>query len=103
VQQSGCTQERGSGYNPACKYNIIYKVLVNNVNAISKYADLDQTGNEATWGHGGFGEAGSGLVGRIRDKPRKTKGGQIVHTSNINWIQPRVHLHWHKLHEKPGG
>jgi hypothetical protein len=62
------------GCNPAYKYDMIYKVLVNNVAAISKYADLDQTGDKTTWGHGGFGESGSGLVGRVSNKPGKTKG-----------------------------
>jgi hypothetical protein len=91
------------GYNPAYKYDLIYKVLFHNINAVSKYAELDQTGDETTWGHGGFGEAGSGLVGRVRDKPGKTKGGQIVLISDVHRVRPRVYEHRHKLHEKPAG
>jgi hypothetical protein len=52
---------------------MIYMVLVNNANAILRYDDLDQPGDKTTWEHGGFGDAGSGLVGRVRDKPGKTK------------------------------
>jgi hypothetical protein len=91
------------GYNPAYKYDFIYKVLFHNVNALTKFAELDQTGDETTWGHGGFGEAGSGIIGRVRDKPGKTKGGQIVLTSDVHRIRPRAYLHRHKLHEKPAG
>jgi hypothetical protein len=40
-------------------------------------------GDETTWGHGCFGEAGSGLVGRIMGKPGILKGGQIVMISDI--------------------
>ena len=78
-------QKRGSPeYDPAYKYDFIYKVLFHNVNALTKYAELDLTGDETTWGHGGYGEAGSGLTGRIRDKPGKTKGGQIVIASDVH-------------------
>jgi hypothetical protein len=76
---------------------------VKNVNAISKYADLDQTGNETTWGHGGFGEPGRGLVGLVRVKPGTRKEGQVVLTSDVHWIYHRFYLHWHNLHDKPVG
>jgi hypothetical protein len=97
------TKRGEAGYNPAYKYAMIYKVLVNNGNAISKYADLDQTGNETTWGRDGFRDTGSGLVGCVCNKSDKAKGGQIFLTSNVHWIHPRVYLHWHKLHDKPVG
>jgi hypothetical protein len=60
--------------------------LVHNVNVLSKYAELDQTEDETTWGFAGYGEAGSGLTGQVCNKPGKTEGGQIVLTSDIHKI-----------------
>ena len=74
---------------------------MHNVNCISKNAESDQCDDETTWGHGGFGEAGSGLVGRIMGKPGVSKGGHIVMVSDVTRVQPRAYLYWHKLHEKP--
>jgi len=101
---NGRAKKRGEeGYNPAYKYDFIYEVLVHNVNALTKHAELDLCGDETTWGHGGYGEAGSGLVGRILGKPGVTKGGQIVLVSDVHRIRPRAFLHRHKLHVKPPG
>ena len=50
-------QKRGdTNYEPAYKFDLIYKAIVHNVNVITKWADLDQSGDETTWGHGVFGE-----------------------------------------------
>ena len=76
--------KKDPAYNPAYKYNFIYDVIINNLNSIIKYADLDLCGNETTWGHGGFAEAGTGLVGRIMGKPGVTKGGQIVMVTDVS-------------------
>jgi len=91
------------GYNPAYKYDMLYDVLFSNVRAVSKRAELDMCGDETTWGHEGFGEAGSGLTGRIMGKPGVTKGGQIVVVSDVGRIRPRAYIHRHKLHHKPPG
>lgn len=91
------------GYNPAYKFDMLYNVIISNTNALSKYAELDQTGDETTWGHGGFGESGSGLVGRIVGKPGVTKGGQIVLVSDVHRIRPRAYIHRHTCYEKPPG
>jgi hypothetical protein len=56
------------GYNPAFKFDMIYDVLNSNLNAITKYAKADQCGDKTAWGHGGYGEAGSCLGGRIMRK-----------------------------------
>ena len=63
--------------------------------------DSDQCGDETTWGHGGYGEAGRGLLGRITGKPEVSKGGQIVMISDVNRMRPRAYMHRHKLHENP--
>ena len=66
------------GYDPAYKYDMVYKTPINNINWVTKRAGLDQCGDETTWGFGGYGEPGSGLVSRIMGKPGITKGGQMV-------------------------
>ena len=85
-------------YGPAYKFDLIYKAIAHNVNVITKWADLDQSGDKTTWGHVGFGEKGSGLTGRIigkqgsglpgriTGKPSISKGGQIVITSDVSRI-----------------
>ena len=52
-------------YDPCYKYSYIFDVLAHNVNAITKYANLDLCGDESTWGYGGFGEKGSGMISRV--------------------------------------
>jgi hypothetical protein len=90
------------GYNPAFKFDLIYAdVMISNLNAVTKHADLDQCSDETTWGHGGYGEAGSGLAGRIMGKPGITRGGQIVVISDVSRCRPRAFVHRHKLHERP--
>ena len=62
-------------YNSEYKFDMIYNPIIKNTNAIMKAADLDQCGDKTTWGHGGYVEAGTGLVGRIMEKPVISKGG----------------------------
>jgi hypothetical protein len=99
----GVPKRGEEGYDPAYKYDMLWDVIFANVNAITKHAELDLCGDETTWGHGGFGEAGSGLVGRIMGKPGISKGGQIVMISDVNRIRPRAYVHRHKLHTKAPG
>jgi hypothetical protein len=91
------------GYNPAYKYDMLYDTLIHNINQMTEFAESDQCGDETTWPHGGFGEAGSGLMGRIMGKPGVTKGGQIVVISDVHRMRPRAYIHRHKLHTKPTG
>ena len=81
---STCPKRGEPGYDPAYKFDFIYKTLMHNVNCISKHIESDQCGDEKTWGHGGFGEAGSDLVGRIMGNPGVSKGGQIVTIRDVN-------------------
>jgi hypothetical protein len=99
----GVPKRGQEGYDPAYKYDMLWNILFANINSITKHAELDLCGDETTWGHGGFGEAGSGLVGRIMGKPGISKGGQIVMISDVNRIRPRAYVHRHKLHTKPPG
>lgn len=54
------------GYDPCRKYDFIYKVLIHNMNYVSKLADADATVDESTWGFGGYsGDCGQ----RLKNKP----------------------------------
>ena len=79
---------------------MIYNTIIKNTNAITEAADLDQFGDETTWGHGGYGESGTGLVGRIMGKPGISKGGHIIITSDINRNRVRAYTHHHKMHKR---
>ena len=49
-------------YDPAYKYNLIYKTIVHTCNGVTKYADQNQVIDKSIWEHVGYGEAGSGLT-----------------------------------------
>jgi hypothetical protein len=91
------------GYDPAYKYDYIYRTIIDNLNALTERAELDLCGDETTYGHMGFGEPGSGLVARIMGKPGISKGGQIVLVSDASRNRPRIYMHRHKCYEKYDG
>ena len=76
--------------------------MISNLNAITLYADQNQTVDESTWGHSDYGEAGSGLTGRLRGK-KVPKGGQVVFISDSRRFRPHAYVHRHKLHEPKDG
>jgi len=86
------------GYDPAHKFDMLDDVLVSNINSITEKADLDTCADETTWAFEGYGEAKSGLVVGIHEKPGVTKGGQTVVLSDISRCRPHAYLHRHKLH-----
>eukprot|EP00957_Ditylum_brightwellii_P052695 3994648-Ditylum_brightwellii.AAC.1 len=90
-------------YNPAYKYDYLFDVICHNANAIRCYADLDLCGDKTTFGHNGYGEPGPGIFGRVRDKPRVSKGGHNILHSGISRVRPCAYLHHHKLHKLPPG
>ena len=71
--------------------------MCQNCNAITKFADENQTVDETTWGFGGYGERDSGLVQRLMNK-KVNKGGQTTIISDSGRFRPRAHIHRHKLH-----
>jgi hypothetical protein len=79
------------GYDPAYKYNMIFDVIIANVNYITKYAALDLCGDETTYAHEGYGEDQSGLVHLIMGKPGVTCGGQIIVVNDVGRIRPRAY------------
>ena len=62
-------------YNPAHKYDLIFKCLVNDCDAMRKYKDLDLCGDETTIAHNGYGEANTGLLKWLgQTNPGVTRG-----------------------------
>ena len=89
-------------YNPAYKYDLIFKAMVHNCNAVTKYADSDLCGDETTFPHNGYGEANTGLLKRLGQmKPGITRGMQTVMIFDVGRIRPRAYLHRHKSHPNP--
>ena len=76
--------------------------MVFNCNAVTKYADENQTVDETTWGHAGYGESGSGLVTRLMNK-KVNKGGQTTIMSDSKRFRPRAYIHRHKMHKSISG
>jgi hypothetical protein len=90
-------------YDPAWKFDMIYNNQVSNVNWISAKAGDDLCGDESTWGFGGYGESGTGLVSLILGKPGITKGGQVVLVTDTDRLRPRAYVHRHKLSPRDNG
>ena len=102
LQNNLTSKKRGEeGYDPAYKCDLVFKCLVNNVNAVTKRACLDACGDETTFAHNGYGEAGSDLVKLVKGKPGVTRGMQTVLLMDTDWLRPRAHVHRHKLHDSP--
>ena len=85
------------GYDPAYKYDLPFKVFTHNTNAISKKADETLAADETTWGHGGYGETGSGICIKLTGK-KVSKGGQTVIIMDWSRFRPRAYIHRHKLY-----
>ena len=88
-------------YDPAYKFDYIYKCLIHNINEFTQLGDLDLCGDETTCGHGGYGEAGSGILARRMNKPGITFGMQTVLVSDVHRNRPRAYTHRHKIWKAP--
>jgi hypothetical protein len=86
-------------YDPSYKYDMIYKTVVHNTNAITATVGLDMGGDETSFGHQGFGEPDSGVIAQIIGKPGICRGGQTVIVSDVDRLRPRAYLPRHKLHD----
>ena len=122
--------EKGTdGYDPCAKYDYINKVVVHNMNYVTKKAEKDCAVDESTWGHSGYmAECG----GRLRNKPKPKGthqlhriiissiffysysllllllllfviGGQTVYVFDISKRYPRAYLHRHSVRPRPAG
>ena len=84
-----------AGYNPANKYDYLFKCVVHNMAAITERASLDLCADETMYPFMGFGPGdGSNLVQR-HQKKRCVKGGQIVIAPDVDCCRPRAYLHQH--------
>ena len=64
------TPKKGEeGYDPASKYDYMFKVLCHNMNYVTEVADSDAAADESSWGFSGYcGDAGGRLIGKPKDK-----------------------------------
>jgi len=90
-------------YDPTYKYDYIFKVLVHNVNFLTKKAEIDATIDETSFSTSSPGEAGAGVTFRVMGKPGVSKGGQTVLVCDSHRVRPRAYHHRHKLQPKPDG
>ena len=97
---NGACPKRGEPeYDPSYKYDLVYKAIVHNTNAISKKADETQVIDETTWGHSGYGESGTGVTCRLRNK-KVSKGGQTVLMMDRHRFRIRAYLHRNKVYHE---
>jgi len=94
-----CPKRGEPEYDPSYKYDLVYKCIVNNTNAISRKADETQVIDETTWGHSGYGESGTGVTGRLRNK-KVSKGGQTVLMMDRHRFRIRAYLHRNKIYDE---
>ena len=87
-----------TGYDPSCKHDYGFKVLMHNINELTYQDELCQYGDETYMGHAGCDKPESGISSRIMNKPGITKGMQTVIISDVHRNWPRACLHIHKLH-----
>ena len=91
------------GYNPAYKYDYLFEVICENINALSESADLDLCCDKTTMAHQGPGEAECDLWRRVSKKPGVTKGSQIVLLCDVHTGRPRTYVHrCNQMHREPG-
>ena len=93
-------KKRGDpGYDPSYKFDLVYNCFVFNTNTLTKKADENQVLDESTYGHAGYGEAGSGIITRLTNK-KVNKGGQVVLMMDRFRPRVRAYLHRHKLYSE---
>ena len=71
------------GYDPCNKYDMIFEVLINNMNYVTEKADKDCCFDESSWGFAGFsGETGGRLIGKPVSKGTHTTSFTVYCTSS---------------------
>ena len=99
MEMIGCHSCDKEGYNPAAKYDLIFRTLCHNMNYMTLREELDVAGDESTWGFAGYmADAG----GRLMNKP-VGKGGQTTMIYDTSRRYPRAYVHRHKVHIRPVG
>ena len=60
-------------FDPTYKYDYIFKCVINNVNYLTKHAELDATIDETTFVTASPGKSGAGVTFRVIGKPNVSK------------------------------
>ena len=91
-------------YNPAYKFDLPYKVLFANTNAISEKTDDNQVINESSWPHSGYVETGSVICRILSQNKNFSKGGFTVLCIDYGILRIFVYMHFHNIwnHKKQG-
>ena len=87
-------------YNPTYKYFYIYKIIIQNVNLLSKHSELDQTGDNTGWETSLPGKKVSGVIFRVQVKPGAINGCQIVWVCDCRMVHTYAYINSNKLHMK---
>ena len=71
-------------YNPCSRYDFVYKVMVHNMNYVTRRADSDGTTDESSWGFRGYmGECGGCLIGKKVPNRGQTTFLMDIHSSIV--------------------
>ena len=65
--------EEETAYDPACKHDYGFKVLMHNINELTCQDEQDRCGDEISMGNTGWGEPGSSISSRMMNKPSISK------------------------------
>ena len=93
---NGNKQKSDPSYNLEYNCDLLFKALVNNINAVTKYADLDLCRDETKFLYMSHGEPDTGFLKRLGQiKLDVTRGMQTVMLFDANWNYPRAYLYCH--------
>ena len=85
-------------YYPAYKFDLPHKDLAENINTIPEKYDENQVIDESSWPHCGYGEAGSGIFGRLYQNKKFTKGGKTLLCMDSGRFLICEYMHYQKLY-----
>ena len=89
------SQHGEKGYDPAYKYDMIFRTIVYNLIALTESTECDLTGDETSWAYQGYSESGTNFIKRIINKPGVSKGGQTAIFLAENMIRTYWYQHQH--------
>ena len=85
------------------KYKYIYKVIVNNINQLTKRAELYVTGDGTSWSTASHDKAGAEVTLCFIEKLGILMGGQTLFISETHYARPWGYIHCHKSYIRPRG
>ena len=87
------------GYDPAYKFDYIWKCLCHNTNFATDEAPLDVSCDETTYATGATGPGHAGMIVKLYHK-KASNGGQVVVAIDSCGCRIRGYCHRHKLHPR---